>query len=155
MHVRRDVRPATALLGPDGAVRLCGFGHAVLADDAEALRGFAGRTDRCSPEMACSAGAPWRHRPEFARWAAVDAQSHGRATDVGSLGVLAYELLTGRVPYGPGAESSAATQGVEGALAIMEEPLRVPAWVRSSSLRVTCAADAQHVCVRRVCVPRP
>ena len=82
--VHRDIKPGNVFLRPDGAVVLGDFG---LAKDLEP-QGHA----LTSPGMIM--GTPAYMSPE---------QAQGRpvtpATDVYALGVLAYEMLTGRVPF--------------------------------------------------------
>lgn len=129
-------------------MRLSGFGCAASVCDAEAMRGFRGHVDYVSPEMACSAGAPWRHRPKFATWAAVEAQSHSFATYVWSLGVLTHELLTDRLPFGH-VESSEEMQWAERTVAGVQVPLSLPTWVRSFTPRVQLNIVTRSV-MRRV-----
>lgn len=83
--IHRDIKPSNILLSADGAVKVADFGLAVPADRPEARltrSGVAfGTFEYSSPEQA--AGLP------------IDPRS-----DLYSVGVLAYELLTGRLPRG-------------------------------------------------------
>ena len=87
--VHRDLKPANVLVTREGEVRLLDFGIAKLIEgdpeaEAEALETeFAGRL--LTPHYAS---------PEQIRGAAI-----GTATDVYSLAVVTYELLTGTRPY--------------------------------------------------------
>lgn len=83
--IHRDIKPANLLVDVDGAVKVIDFG---IARSAEMDRGvtlpgdFLGTPQFMSPEQA--AGDP----------SAVDAR-----TDVYALGVVLYQLLTGKLPY--------------------------------------------------------
>src|SRR5688500_8639198 len=81
--VHRDLKPSNILVSPTGELKLLDFGIAKLlggADDATATQTMAMTPQYAAPEQV-------RGEPASA------------ATDVYALGVLAYELLTGRRPY--------------------------------------------------------
>lgn len=79
--LHRDVKPENVLLGDDGAVRLFDFGLARLKD-----AGFG--------KHSMVVGTPSHMAPEQIRGDAVD-----HHTDIYGVGVVAYELLTGRLPF--------------------------------------------------------
>ena len=84
--VHRDVKPENILFGEDGAPQLTDFGIA---------RAMSSGTRMTATGM--SIGSPHYMSPEQARGQAVDGRS-----DLYSLGVVLYEMLTGRVPFDAG-----------------------------------------------------
>jgi serine/threonine protein kinase len=83
--VHRDLKPDNVFLASDGRVKVLDFGVAMLAtrmrDDETGLFYVMGTPQYMSPEQ-CSVSADIDHR-----------------TDVYALGVIAYEMLTGLVPF--------------------------------------------------------
>ncbi len=85
--VHRDLKPSNILVDDDGAVRLLDFGIAKVLDQDED-----GELTRVAPAPM----TPERAAPEQLRG---DPSTTG--TDVWGLGVLLYELVTGRLPFAP------------------------------------------------------
>ncbi|HUG53637.1 MAG TPA: serine/threonine-protein kinase, partial [Vicinamibacteria bacterium] len=101
--VHRDIKPQNVLLDEAGRVYLADFGIAKIVEGAPGLT----RTGMIS-------GTPQYMAPEQAMAATVD----GRA-DIYALGVVAYEMLTGRVPF-------AADTPVAVLMKHVQEPIPVP-----------------------------
>ncbi|MEU1392356.1 MULTISPECIES: protein kinase [unclassified Nonomuraea] len=80
--VHRDVKPANLMVRPDGQVALTDFGvaHSGSAGHLTATGTMLGSAAYCAPEMAAG-------------------NEVTPAVDVYALGVVAYECLTGRLPY--------------------------------------------------------
>ncbi|MFI6908959.1 serine/threonine-protein kinase [Nonomuraea sp. NPDC050394] len=80
--VHRDVKPGNLLLRPDGRVALTDFGiaHSVSAGQLTATGAMLCSAGYCAPEMATASDVT-------------------PAVDVYALGVVAYECLTGRLPF--------------------------------------------------------
>ncbi len=80
--VHRDIKPANVMLAKDGRVVLMDFGIAKVADGEKNTRtaGVVGTYEYMSPEQVSGEGVT-------------------PATDVYSIGILAFELLTGVVPF--------------------------------------------------------
>ena len=106
--VHRDLKPGNVLVTPEGQVKLLDFGIAKAMDPLEA--GDAGLT----------AAGERPYTPHHASPEQVRGEPVTTATDIYSLGVLLYMLLTGQRPYGRGA-----TTPMEAARAVLEdEPTR-------------------------------
>ena len=110
--VHRDLKPSNVLVTASGQVKLLDFSIAKLIEDDH------GTAATVATQDTGSAMTPRYAAPEQITGGAVTT-----ATDVYALGVLLYELLSGRHPAGPAATSSAAL-----AKAITEtEPMRLSA----------------------------
>jgi serine/threonine protein kinase len=79
--VHRDIKPANLMLQTNGDVKVTDFGTALAVQgDITQITGFVGSPVYMSPEHVKEEGCSWR-------------------SDMWSLGVVAYEMLTGRRPF--------------------------------------------------------
>jgi eukaryotic-like serine/threonine-protein kinase len=117
--VHRDLKPSNILVTPQGEVRLLDFGVAKLlaaGPDASGLSLDANITQRAGRVMT----------PDYASPEQIAGKPVTVATDLYSLGVVLYELLTGQRPYRLDRQSAAA---LEEAILAADVPLasaRVP-----------------------------
>ena len=99
--VHRDIKPGNVLVSRDGEVKLLDFGIAKLLEREPSVEGTEGQATTLT-QAGASALTPAYAAPEQLAGGSVTT-----ATDVYALGVLLYELLTGRHPAGAAVGSPA------------------------------------------------
>lgn len=115
--LHQDLRPENILIDAAGTVKLIDFGSARVAGVAETMS---------TAERSTMLGTPQYAAPEYFLW-----EDGTPRSDQFSLGVIAYQLLTGRLPYGAGVAKCKAA-GDQKRLkyrAIREWRADIPVWV--------------------------
>ena len=93
--VHRDIKPENIMLRRDGYVKVLDFGLAKLTEPPSARhRCSRADGDEVNTETGVVMGTARYMSPEQARGQKVDARS-----DIFSLGIVLYEMITGRVPF--------------------------------------------------------
>src|SRR5881409_1693445 len=128
--VHRDLKPSNILVKPDGSVKLLDFG---IAKQLESLEGPVDRTRTGLRLMTPAYAAPEQ----------ILGDPVGIHTDIYTLGVVLYELLTGRLPF----DLSNRTPG-EAATAIIEQgPERPSGAAKEKSISRRAWADLDVLCL--------
>ena len=129
--VHRDLKPGNVLVDSEGSVKLLDFGIAKALDPME------GRSGDVSGHTTVAGQRPYT--PHYASPEQVRGEPVSTATDIYSLGVLLYQLLTGTRPTGRHAITPA-----EAARSVLEEQP-----TRPSRLSASEALDPQWLSTRK------
>lgn len=118
--LHRDLKPANILITPDGSAKLLDFGISKLLDP---------RCERDDTPDATTTSGPLPLTPRYCSPEQIRGERVTTGSDVYSLGILLYELLTGRHPYpeNPSSDFERRRQACE------VEPIRASRTVLSSS----------------------
>jgi eukaryotic-like serine/threonine-protein kinase len=133
--VHRDLKPSNILVDEAGVVRLLDFGIAKLLSDSEGADDPASKTGTGLRPM-----TPRYSSPEQVRGEPIATSS-----DVYSLGVLLYELMTGRSPYRSPASPSSSFSAADLERAICEEEPEKPSAAVGRELRRRLAGDVDTI----------
>jgi serine/threonine protein kinase/tetratricopeptide (TPR) repeat protein len=147
--VHRDIKPDNILVSRDGTPKLLDFGIATLLSDVPAaappIAGDHGDAD------AETAAATWLMTPDYASPEQLFGNSTPRlASDVYSLGVLLYVLLTGVRPYRLGGPSRLAVQQQFRASTLQAPSARVAPDTDGASVRAEARGTTPRALSRRL-----
>ncbi len=92
--VHRDIKPENVMVRPDGLIKVLDFGIAKVTEPVTVLAAEAVTTLKGGTSPGMIIGTAAYMSPEQARGKRVDAR-----TDIFSLGVVLFEMLTGRKPF--------------------------------------------------------
>lgn len=137
MHRRemlhRDLRPHNVLIDAAGVIRIIDFGSVQVAGVDELAPGctidafFAGTMQYSAPELYLG-------------------QPATRQSDIYSLGVIAYQLLTGKLPYGPRAANASTRQAQRKLRYVPASELdpEIPEWVDATLAKAVAVEPGQR-----------
>ncbi len=114
--LHQDLRPANVMIDNSGTVKIIDFGSARVAGIAEGA----------TAEQNCTPGTALYMAPEYFMGELGTARS-----DLYSLGVLGYHMLSGRYPYGTGVAKTrtAAAQRRLIYQTVLDDDREIPAWI--------------------------
>src|SRR5574344_916675 len=126
-NIHRDIKPQNVMILDDGRVKITDFGIAIASNAQELTQtnSVMGSVHYLPPEQAAGKGATIK-------------------SDIYSLGILMYELVTGRLPFkGDNAVEIALKQIKEPIPSIREEDLSIPQSVENIILK-SCAKNPKN-----------
>src|SRR3989454_1722418 len=128
--VHRDLKPSNILVTPDGSVKLLDFGIAKHLDS------LAGPVDQTKTGLRMMT-------PAYAAPEQILGEPIGMHTDIYTLGVVLYELLTGRLPF----DLSNRTPGEAETVIVERGPKRPSAAAQEQSISRRAWADLDVLCL--------
>src|SRR5947207_1432465 len=128
--VHRDLKPSNILVKPDGSVKLLDFGIAKQLDSLE------GPVDRTRTGLRLMT-------PAYAAPEQILGEPVGIHTDIYTLGVVLYELLTGRLPF----DLANRTPSEAEAVVVEQRPERQSAAAKEKSVSRRAWADLDVLCL--------
>ena len=128
--VHRDLKPSNILVKPDGSVKLLDFGIAKQLDSLE------GPVDRTRTGLRLMT-------PAYAAPEQILGEPVGIHTDIYTLGVVLYELLTGRLPF----DLANRTPSEAETVIVEQRPERPSAAAKGKSVSRRAWADLDVVCL--------
>ncbi len=137
----RDIKPENVMIRPDGYVKVLDFGLAKLTEKSEPVVDKEAATQiKAKTDPGTVMGTATYMSPEQARGLIVDARS-----DIFSLGVLLYEMLTGRVPF----DGATTTDVLAAIIHVEPPPLRHYCRQAPAELEVNIAKALRKDCEAR------
>ena len=133
--LHQDLRPENILIDGNGTVTLIDFGSVRIAGIAETMH---------TPDNTDILGTHQYSAPEYFLW-----QGGSERSDIFSLGVIAYEMLTGRLPYGARLARARTTKAQA---AVSYAPARqfneaVPGWLEHALCKSVAVQPTQRQAV--------
>ena len=129
--IHRDIKPENIMVRSDGLVKVLDFGLAKLTESRSEAVDPEAPTRAVNTEPGTVMGTPLYMSPEQARGQSLDPR-----TDIFSLGVVIYELISGRLPF-----DGSNTNEILAAILSDKQPLPLARYTRESSVEFERIVD--------------